>query len=125
MNERCERSERFESYERFEKEKRCQHGNGSEADLLFWQAERLRAHSKNRQHFLVGLNLPIDVITFRLFGKSLPLVQFPQVLVNGNQHVLDELNISKILLDQFCSYSDTTLNVIFPSADCGFPFGIN
>ncbi len=46
-------------------------------------------------------------------------------VMDGNQNVPNEFNVTVILLDQIADYSDTTLKVIVPSADCGFPLGIN
>ena len=96
-----------------------------QAQLVLWQSERFGTHTQNRKHFLVSHYLSIDVWKLLGISESSALIQLTEVFMDGNQHILDVFNISKILFDHGQSLAETTLKTIRPSAACGLPFGMN
>ena len=67
---------------------------------MFGKTGGFGTHPEDRQYFLVGHDLRFYVRRFFRRGEILPLVQFPEVFVNGNQHVLNKFNIAEVLLYQ-------------------------
>lgn len=64
---------------------------------MSWKSARFGTRPEDGEHFLVGHNFSFDVRQFPGIGKTAPLTQFAQILVNGNQYVLYEFNIADVL----------------------------